>query len=154
MSRHAAHRHVKKRTLGRAAPPRDGMSALLIKNACLGLGVSILTLLLLLLLGAALCTILPNPHGAILPMALGILLLSALVAGLFTHRLHPASFLLCGLLSGGGLAILLSLFALFIPQAGSLPPLFATILRFLTVPAACLGAYLGRHQGSPRRRRR
>ena len=137
----------------RRTPAPQGFSLLLLKNGGLGVCGGMTSILLLLLGGSALCYASPNPHALLLPVALGVLYLSAVITGWLTRQLHGISPILCGLVGGGGLWLLTALLSLFLPKEGEAASLFSLALRLLILPAACLGAILCEKKSRPRHRR-
>ena len=137
----------------RSAENTDLFSVLL-KNAALGTGISLLCAVAMMLLGSLICSRSKDPLSMIVPMGLVILYLSSLVGGIVTVRRHGEKALLCGALCGLFLLILFWLTSLFFQGDGAFSFFPTFLFRLLTVVFSILGAFLGQKRATHRPRRK
>ena len=119
-----------------------------------GLLASLITLFVLCTAGAAAAFATADPDAYLLPVALGVMLLSALTGGLFAYRSYRRAPLLCGLLCGGCLLLATAFLGLFLPDSlsGGWQTPVQWGLRGGTLAFSALGALIASY--TPKRRRR
>jgi len=139
----------------RRTPADNDLFSVLLKNAAIGTGTSLLCGIALIFLGTVLAWRSNDPTTMVLPLGLGILYLCALIGGIVTIRLHGEKALLCGALCGALLFVLFWVISLFFKGDASFSAPLSLLLRFLTVFFSIIGAFLGqkRTKRSPHRKR-
>ena len=114
-------------------------------GVAVGVGIGLICFSLLILIFAAFCLALEDPHSLTLALSLAAIYLSALAAGFASVRKnHRENALLCGALTGLTFMLALCALLLLIPTGSESAPSSAFVLRLLVLPFSVLGSFLGR----------
>ena len=149
---------VKKKSTARMREPSHGTSVpegiLLMKNALIGAVIAFALALLLLLLTTVIVSRAKDPLSWVVPLAIGTLYLTAMIAGIIARQFHRQTPIACGLLAGVILLLLCMAFSLFIPQ--DLQTTEEHLWIHIIAPLfAVMGAYIGHfHPPKHRKKRR
>ena len=137
---------TKKETVARIKEPASGSpiseGILLARNTLIGTGIAVVIALLLLLLATAVTLRAKDPQAWIAPTAIGILYVTAMIAGGTARHLHRQSPIACGLLAGLILLLLCMVLSLFLPRDSQT----AEGLYWIRLAAplfAVMGSYIG-----------
>ena len=140
------------RTNTESAKPRK-----LILSSISGAAIGIPIFLFILLLFAAVSTVLDSPHIFLLPFCFFSVYSSAFLAGLFSIKLNSSSnALICGSLCGVSFMLMLwgmlTLVGYALPSNDAAPLSF--VLKLLIIPLSILGSFAGMAQKNGKKKKR
>ncbi len=152
MKRQFAHNHMQRS--GSASEKGLGNLSGLLKSSLIGTGGGLLSCLLLLLIGTAICLCSANPHKIILPTGLAILYLCAIIGGFISARHHQCAPLPCGALCGALLLLVFLFVSFFLDEKNGheFSLILSLLLRALIPFFSILGARIGLKQKKIHRR--
>ena len=126
-----------------------------IKSALPGTAAALVAALVMILIGALIALLCPDPGAAARIVGYAVLYLSAFVGGFYAYRRCRAYPLLCGLYTGliyTALTIVLSLILRL--EQGGVSAFLAFLLRLPIVVSAIVGGVSGSYSPKRRRKRR